>query len=103
MDASVTHSASRCVITFVSTLCSAGLGSVLGGQGRPLTVSEVSSIFASGGDVAGWDEFAIPVFVAAAYGDRARLALDSILEQPSSLRNYYFKLEALPAAAYPRS
>jgi len=72
------------------------------GQGRPLTVAEVTQVFYSGGDEAGWDEFMVPKFVAAAYGPRAKSALEEILREPSTPQNYYVQLEALTAAQYPR-
>lgn len=75
---------------------------LLTAQGRSLTVSELTQIYASGGDVAGWDEFDVPEFVAAAYGVRARDAVLAILEAPATPENYYLQLEALTTAQYPR-
>lgn len=71
-------------------------------QARPLTVQELSVIFLSGGDVAGWDEFDVPEFVAASYGSRAKQAILAILGQPSTYNNYYLQLEALTTAQYGR-
>jgi hypothetical protein len=71
-------------------------------QGRRLTISEVRTIFASGGDVVGWDEFDVPEFIAAVYGSRATAAIVEILREPSTQDNYYFQLEALTAAQYGR-
>ena len=71
-------------------------------QARPLTVQELSQIFVSGGDLAGWDEFDVPEFVAASYGPRAKQAILAILAQPSTSNNYYLQLEALTTAQYGR-
>jgi hypothetical protein len=75
---------------------------VLGAQVRGLTVEEVRMVFASGGDVRGWDEFDIPEFVAAAYGSRAKAALISLLNEPSTAENYFVQLLALTTAQYGR-
>lgn len=88
------------VSTVAIALLTLSTGSVA--QRRPLTVEEVTRIFNSGGDRIGWDEFDVPEFVAAAYGPRARSALLTILEEPSTQENYYLQLEALTAAQYPR-
>jgi len=71
-------------------------------QSRPLTVQELSEIFWSGGDVAGWDEFDVPEFVAASYGVRAKHAVLMILAESSTSDNYYLQLEALTTAQYER-
>jgi hypothetical protein len=72
-------------------------------QGRALTVDEVRSVFASGGDVFGWDEFDVPEFLAAAYGRRLHGALVAILSESSTVENYYYQLEALTTAQYART
>jgi hypothetical protein len=73
-----------------------------GQGGPPITVHDLVQIFASGGDSPGWDEFDVPEFVAAAYGRRAKSAIETILRQPSSVDNYYLQLEALTTARYAR-
>ncbi len=74
----------------------------LRGQGRPLTLDQLTQIYGSGGDTYGWDEFDIPEFVAAAYGPRAKQAVIAILTEPSRVENYYLQLEALTTAQYPK-
>jgi len=71
-------------------------------QGPPVSVDQIARIFASGGDVAGWGEFDVPEFVAAAYGARARNAIVAILREASTPGNYHLQLEALTTAQYER-
>ena len=72
------------------------------GQGRPISVDELTRVLLSGGDVAGWDEFDVPRFVAGHYGARAAAAVTSILRLPPDRGTFYLQLEALTAAGYPK-
>jgi hypothetical protein len=69
-------------------------------QGSPLTVEQLAAIFGSGGDIAGWDEYQVPQFVAEYYGRRATDAIAAILRMPTTRTTYYVQLEALTAAGY---
>ena len=69
-------------------------------QEGPLSLDELSRIFASGGDVAGWDEYQVPQFVAEYYGSRATPAILQLLELPTTRARFYLQLEALTAAGY---
>jgi len=64
-------------------------------QGKGLTVEQLTRIYMSGGDVMGWDEFDVPEFVAAAYGQRAREAVEKLLSAPVTGDNFYTQLEAV--------
>lgn len=73
-------------------------------QQPSLTVAQLTEILGSASDVGGdpWDEFAVPAFVAAAYGPRARAAVESLLSRPYTPETGLLKLEAIATAGYER-
>lgn len=90
--------ATRLLLALVTLPVALGLPRRLDAQDRPLSVEQITKILESGGE----DDFDMPEFVAAAYGPRARPALESILERPSTRANFLLQLAALTAAQYPR-
>src|SRR5882672_10151865 len=84
--------------TLMFALVLSGVPSRVTTQQRALSVDEVTQILLSGSE----DDFDMPEFVAAAYGPRAKAALDLILERPSERGTFVLQLAALTAAQYPR-
>jgi len=86
------------LLLLMIALVASGDASDASAQDRPLSVDQVTRMLASGPE----DDFDMPEFVAAAYGPRAKPALELILEGTSARTNFFIQLAALTAAQYPR-